>query len=210
VVADFRTIAIGGGGVSRVQAQSIPRAASPRPRMRAITCPMLLDDVAADFPGLNIIMAHAAVPWVDSAISIATHKANVHIDLSGWSPKYFPPQLVRAVNSFLKDKVLFGSDFPVLTPDLWLKAFNELEIEAEVRPGILKDNAISTAEPLCGMNRIAATRRSVALIGSSPTSTGRSGSARVLRTSAADADHQFHASQTEKMSREASGGGGRP
>ena len=57
--------------------------------------PMLLDDVAADFPGMTVILAHPSVPWQDEAISIATHKANVYIDLSGWSPKYFPPQLVR-------------------------------------------------------------------------------------------------------------------
>ena len=56
------------------------------------------------------------MPWQDEAISIATHKANVYIDLSGWSPKYFPPQLVRAANTLLRHKVLFGSDFPVITP----------------------------------------------------------------------------------------------
>lgn len=103
--------------------------------------PMLLDDVAADFPGLNIIMAHPSVPWVDSAISVATHKANAYIDLSGWSPKYFPPQLVRNAGSLLKRKVLFGSDFPVLTPDRWMTDFANLEIKDEVRPLILKDNA---------------------------------------------------------------------
>ena len=104
--------------------------------------PMLLDDVAADFPGLTIIMAHPSVPWQDEAISIATHKANVYIDLSGWAPKYFPPQLVRAANALLKRKVLFGSDFPVITPDRWLTDFAGLEIKDEVRPLILKDNAI--------------------------------------------------------------------
>jgi predicted TIM-barrel fold metal-dependent hydrolase len=103
--------------------------------------PMLLDDVAADFPGLTIVMAHPSVPWQDEAISIATHKANVYIDLSGWSPKYFPPQLVRAANTVLRTKVLFGSDFPVITPDRWLADFDELEIKPEVRPLILKDNA---------------------------------------------------------------------
>ena len=66
------------------------------------SAPMLIDDVAADFPELTIVMAHPSVPWQDEAISIATHKANVYIDLSGWSPKYFPPQLVRAANSFLQ------------------------------------------------------------------------------------------------------------
>jgi uncharacterized protein len=104
--------------------------------------PMLLDDVAADFPGLTIILAHPSVPWQDEAISVATHKANVYIDLSGWSPKYFPPQLVRAANSLLKRKVLFGSDFPVITPDRWLADFATLDLKDEVRPLILKDNAI--------------------------------------------------------------------
>ncbi|MDN5915142.1 MAG: 4-hydroxyphenyl-beta-ketoacyl-CoA hydrolase [Pseudonocardia sp.] len=103
--------------------------------------PMLLDDVAADHPDLTIVMAHPSVPWQDEAISIATHKSNVYIDLSGWRPKYFPPQLVRAANTMLRTKVLFGSDFPVITPDRWLADFAELEIRDEVRPLILKDNA---------------------------------------------------------------------
>ena len=105
------------------------------------SAPMLLDDVAADFPGLTIIMAHPSVPWQAEAISIATHKANVYIDLSGWSPKYFPPQLVRAAGGLLKHKVLFGSDFPLITPDRWLHDFDGLDLKPEVRPLILKDNA---------------------------------------------------------------------
>jgi uncharacterized protein len=103
--------------------------------------PMLVDDVAADHPELTIVLAHPSVPWQDEAISIATHKANVFIDLSGWSPKYFPPQLVRAANSLLKHKVMFGSDYPVITPDRWLSDFAGLEIKPEVRPLILKENA---------------------------------------------------------------------
>jgi uncharacterized protein len=103
--------------------------------------PMLVDDVAADHPELTIVLAHPSVPWQDEAISIATHKANVFIDLSGWSPKYFPPQLVRAANSLLKHKVMFGSDYPVITPDRWLSDFAQLEIKPEVRPLILKENA---------------------------------------------------------------------
>ena len=105
--------------------------------------PMLLDDVAADFPTLTVILAHPSVPWQDSAISMATHKANVYIDLSGWLPKYFPPQLVRAANTMLREKVLFGSDYPVLSPDRWMASFDEdLDIKPEVRPLIMKDNAI--------------------------------------------------------------------
>jgi hypothetical protein len=104
--------------------------------------PMLLDDVAADFGELTMIMAHPSVPWVDEAISIATHKANVYIDLSGWAPKYFPPQLVKQTNSLLKHKVLFGSDYPVLTPDRWMADFENLDIKDDVRPLVLKENAL--------------------------------------------------------------------
>ena len=117
------------------------------------SAPMLIDDVAADFPDLTIVMAHPSVPWQDEAISIATHKANVYIDLSGWSPKYFPPQLVRAANSFLKRKVLFGSDYPVLTPERWLADFAGLDIKPDVKPLILKENA-------AGLLRLTANPRS--------------------------------------------------
>lgn len=104
--------------------------------------PMLIDDIAADFPGLTIILAHPSVPWQDEAISMATHKPNVYIDLSGWSPKYFPTQLVRAANSMLRHKVLFGSDYPVLTPDRWMADFAKLDMKPEVEPLIFKDNAV--------------------------------------------------------------------
>ena len=87
--------------------------------------PMALDDVAADFPELQIVLAHPSFPWQDEAISICLHKANVWIDLSGWSPKYFPPQLVQYANTQLKTKVLFGSDFPLITPDRWLADFEQ-------------------------------------------------------------------------------------
>jgi predicted TIM-barrel fold metal-dependent hydrolase len=103
--------------------------------------PMLVDDVAVDFPELRIVLAHPSFPWQDEALAVATHKPYVYIDLSGWSPKYFPPNLVRYANTLLKDKVLFGSDYPVLTPDRWLKDFARLDIKPEVRPLILKDNA---------------------------------------------------------------------
>jgi hypothetical protein len=104
--------------------------------------PMLLDDVAADFPQLTIICAHPSVPWQDEAISMATHKANVYIDLSGWLPRYFPPELVRAINGLLKHKVLFGSDYPVISPDRWIESFDALDIKPEVRPLVLKENAV--------------------------------------------------------------------
>lgn len=103
--------------------------------------PMLLDPVAADFPKLQIIMAHPSVPWQDEALSVATHKHNTWIDLSGWSPKYFPATLVRHANSILKRRVLFGTDYPMLTPDRWLRDVEGTDLKPEVIPGILKDNA---------------------------------------------------------------------
>lgn len=103
--------------------------------------PILLDDVAADFPELKIILAHPSFPWQEEALAVAVHKPNVYIDLSGWSPKYFPPQLVHYANTLLKHQVLFGSDYPMITPDRWLRDFERLEINPEVRPLILKDNA---------------------------------------------------------------------
>jgi predicted TIM-barrel fold metal-dependent hydrolase len=103
--------------------------------------PIHLDDVAADFPEMPIIMAHPSVPWQDEALSVAVHKPQVYIDLSGWSPKYFPPQLVHYANTLLKDKVLFGTDFPALTPERWMADFDSIAIKPEVRPRILKDNA---------------------------------------------------------------------
>ncbi len=104
--------------------------------------PLLLDEIAADFPEFQIIMAHPSVPWQDEANSIATHKSNVFIDLSGWSPKYFPESLVKLSNSVLQDKVLFGTDYPLITPQKWLGAFADLPLKDEVRPKILKDNAV--------------------------------------------------------------------
>jgi uncharacterized protein len=104
--------------------------------------PLAIDDVAADFPDLKIVIAHPSFPWQDEALAVATHKPLVHIDLSGWSPKYFPPILVRYANTLLADKVLFGSDFPVITPDRWLADFDKLDIRPEVRPKILKGNAL--------------------------------------------------------------------
>ena len=103
--------------------------------------PILLDPVAADFPKLQIIMAHPSVPWQDEALSVATHKHNTWIDLSGWSPKYFPTELVRYANSILKRRVLFGTDYPMLTPDRWLRDFEGTDLKPDVIPGILKDNA---------------------------------------------------------------------
>ena len=104
--------------------------------------PMYLDDVAADFPDMPIVLAHPAVPWQEEQLSVALHKPNVYIDLSGWSPKYFEAKLVQYANTLLKNKVLFGSDNPVILPDRWIADFEKLPIKPEVRPLIMKENAV--------------------------------------------------------------------
>ena len=103
--------------------------------------PMLIDDVAVDFPDMKIILAHPSWPWVDESLSMALHKTNVFIDLSGWSPKYFPKQVIQYANTQLKHKMLFGTDFPLIHPGKWMAAAAEVGFREEVMPLIMKDNA---------------------------------------------------------------------
>jgi predicted TIM-barrel fold metal-dependent hydrolase len=103
--------------------------------------PMAVDDVAAEFPDLDIILAHPSFPWQEEALAVAVHKPNVYIDLSGWSPKYFPEILVQYINTRLRGKMLFGSDYPLITPERWLADFEKLPIRDEVRPEVIKGNA---------------------------------------------------------------------
>ena len=103
--------------------------------------PIHLDDVAADFPDMKIIIAHPSWPWQDEALSVCLHKPNVWIDLSGWSPKYFPKELIHQANTQLKHRMLFGSDFPLITPERWMSDFEAAGFRPEVHPLILKDNA---------------------------------------------------------------------
>ena len=76
-------------------------------------------------------------------MSLALHKPNVWIDLSGWSPKYFPAQLVQYANTLLKDRMLFGSDYPLITPERWMKDFDDAGFKDKVKVKllILKENA---------------------------------------------------------------------
>jgi len=103
--------------------------------------PILVDEVAVAFPDIRIILAHPGWPWTDESLSMALHKPNVFIDLSGWSPKYFPPQIVRYANTQLGHKFLFGSDYPLIPPDKWIAAFDQAGFKPELRDPILKGNA---------------------------------------------------------------------
>lgn len=100
-----------------------------------------LDDIAADHPDLTIISAHPGWPWQPEQLAMLRHKANVYLDLSGWAPRYFSPELVRDVGRILQDRVLFGSDWPVITPERWLKEFDDLDLTPEVKRKVLLTNA---------------------------------------------------------------------
>lgn len=104
--------------------------------------PILVDAVAADFPALTIIGAHPGWPWTDELLAMAVHKGNLYIDLSGWAPKYFPPTLVQYARTLLKDKVLFGTDWPLLTVDRWEKEFAALDFPPDVVERIMLVNAM--------------------------------------------------------------------
>ena len=80
-------------------------------------------------------------PWQEEALAVCQHKPNVYIDLSGWSPKYFPEILVRYANTMLRKKMLFGSDWPMISPERWLDDFEKAPFRDEVRDGIMKGNA---------------------------------------------------------------------
>jgi predicted TIM-barrel fold metal-dependent hydrolase len=93
-----------------------------------------IDDVAADFPRLNIVAAHPGWPWTEELIAVAIHKANVSIDISGWGPKYIPAPLKHDMQRRLQDKVLFGSDYPGWSPG---QCCDEWEMEG-FKPGIVE------------------------------------------------------------------------
>jgi predicted TIM-barrel fold metal-dependent hydrolase len=104
--------------------------------------PIYLDAVAADFPELTVIGAHPAWPWHDEMLAIIGHKSNVFMDLSGWSPKYVPKSIMDEARTRLQDRILFGSDYPFITPERWLSDFDSLEgFRPEVRQKILFQNA---------------------------------------------------------------------
>jgi len=103
--------------------------------------PIYVDAVAADFPELQIVMAHPAWPWQDEQLAVALHKPNTWIDLSGWSPRRFAPDLVRNINGALQDRVLFGTDYPFLTHEQWFSAWDTLEIPDAVTEKVLLRNA---------------------------------------------------------------------
>jgi uncharacterized protein len=109
--------------------------------------PLKLDAVAAAHPRLTVVAAHFGWPWHMDLIAMALHKTNVYIDISGWSPKRIPAEVIREITGRLSGQCVWGSDFPFITPERCLAELDDLELGA---PALLRENAarilqISTA-----------------------------------------------------------------
>jgi predicted TIM-barrel fold metal-dependent hydrolase len=109
--------------------------------------PASIDALAADFPTLKIIMAHPGYPWIDETTAVALHKGNVYWEMSGWGPKYLPPQLVRDMRSRLQDKMMFGSDYPSIPYPRLLSDWHSLDLP----PAFLEKFFHGNAERILGL-----------------------------------------------------------
>lgn len=101
-----------------------------------------IDDVAADFPELKIICLHPSYPWQDETVAMAIHKSNIFIDLSGYMPKYIPQSLKHEIPRRLKDRVMFGSDYPMMQFDPLFKGWEAEGFKPEIMENIYYKNAI--------------------------------------------------------------------
>ncbi|HYW03648.1 MAG TPA: amidohydrolase family protein [Gammaproteobacteria bacterium] len=104
--------------------------------------PICLDRVAIDFPELRLIGIHIGVPWTDEMIAMAWKHENVFIGADAYAPRYWPPQLVHYLDSYGRDKVMFGTDWPVIDPERAMREIDELGLRPESRRSFMRDNAV--------------------------------------------------------------------
>ena len=104
--------------------------------------PITLDAVACDLPELKLIGIHVGIPWHDEMISMAWKHENIYIGCDAHRPKYWPKSFTHYVNSYGQDKVIFGTDFPVLDFKKTTDDINEIGFKPEVRRKLMRDNAI--------------------------------------------------------------------
>src|SRR5947207_162945 len=103
--------------------------------------PLRLDAVAAAHPGLTVVAAHFGWPWHMELIAMALHKTNVYIDISGWSPRRIPAEVISELRGRLAGQFLWGSDFPFLTPERCLDELAGLGLPDDVLARVLHQNA---------------------------------------------------------------------
>ncbi len=109
---------------------------------RSVGRPISLDSVACDFPELKLIGIHVGIPWADEMIAMAWKHANVFIGSDAHSPAYWPESFVKYINSYGQDKVLFGTDYPILRFDRTVQEIGNLGLRPEPLRKLLRDNAI--------------------------------------------------------------------
>lgn len=111
-------------------------------RLPSVGRPITLDQVAIDFPELKLIGIHIGVPWTDEMISMAWKHEHVYIGGDAYAPKHWPPALVHYINSFGRDKVLFGTDWPVISPVRAMEEIEALGFREESKQKLLRENAL--------------------------------------------------------------------
>lgn len=110
--------------------------------VRSVGRPITLDAVACDFPELKLVGIHVGIPWTDEMIAMAWKHKNVFVGCDAHSPKYWPESFVRYVNSFGQDKVLFGTDFPILDFERTRREIEDLGLKPEAKRKLFRDNAV--------------------------------------------------------------------
>jgi uncharacterized protein len=103
--------------------------------------PLKLDPVAAAHPDLTVVAAHFGWPWHADLAAVALHKTNVYIDISGWSPRRIPAEVLRELTGRLAGQFLWGSDFPFFTPERCLAEIGALGWPEDVAAQVLHGNA---------------------------------------------------------------------
>lgn len=111
-------------------------------RLPSVGRPILLDQVAIDFPELTLIGIHIGVPWTDEMISMCWKHENIYTAGDAYAPKHWPPQYVHYANSYGRHKVLFGTDWPVIDPERAVREVSELGFRPESHRMLMRDNAL--------------------------------------------------------------------
>ena len=111
-------------------------------RLPSVGRPILLDQVAIDFPELKLIGIHIGVPWTDEMIAMCWKHDNVYTAGDAYAPRYWPASYLHYANSYGRHKVMFGTDWPVIDPERSVKEVAELDLKAESRRMLMRDNAL--------------------------------------------------------------------
>ena len=104
--------------------------------------PITLDQIAIDFPELVLIGIHLGYPWTEEMISVAWKHEHVYIGSDAYAPRHWPESFVHFINTWGKDKVLFGTDWPVIDPERAITEIDTLELRPESKQKFLRDTAL--------------------------------------------------------------------